>query len=255
MGLLRQAKTLPAALDALREQEPGPVASAACRAIIERGAIFDWYAAPARVALVGPPNAGKSTLANALAGRAAALVSPTAGTTRDWLEIPAEIGGFPAAWLDTAGLRPTADPLETAGIERTHRVMAQADAVVFVLDGDPSAFDSQVAFAERYAADRPACVLLNKADDFDATRPALLELARRWPAPALPISAARGTGVAEFTALLLRSLGRERSDIDSASAFTARQREELGRAIAACEAADAAAFRAALDAILRQDPA
>ncbi len=248
--LLRQAAALPAAIRELRDRPCSVAAGAALRAVIDGGAILDWYAAPARIALVGPPNAGKSTLANALAGRDAALVSPTPGTTRDWLEIPAEMGGFPAVWLDTAGLRPAEDPLEAAGIERTHRVMAGADAVVIVLDSDPAAFESQRAFADRYAADRPACVLLNKSDRYDALRRAMLDLAARWPAPALAVSAAQGAGVNQLASALLHSLGRDRENLDAPSAFTERQRDALRRATIACDAANEPAFRAALDGIL-----
>lgn len=94
------------------------------------------YAEPLRVALVGAPNAGKSSLVNALAGDHVSIVSAVAGTTRDWVEAPSEVGGFPVVWLDTAGLRATEDSIEQAGIERTERLAATADLVVAVLDGE-----------------------------------------------------------------------------------------------------------------------
>ncbi|PXA84382.1 tRNA uridine-5-carboxymethylaminomethyl(34) synthesis GTPase MnmE [Nostoc sp. 3335mG] len=71
-----------------------------------------------RVAIVGPPNAGKSTLFNALAGRDAAIVSDMAGTTRDLIECPVAIVGIPFVLVDTAGLRDTADPIEAIGVAR-----------------------------------------------------------------------------------------------------------------------------------------
>ena len=70
------------------------------------------------IAVVGPPNAGKSSLINALAKREVAIVTPYAGTTRDVIEVHLNLGGVPALLLDTAGLRETSDPIESEGIQR-----------------------------------------------------------------------------------------------------------------------------------------
>ena len=80
-----------------------------------------------RVAIVGPPNAGKSTLLNALTGREAAIVSDIAGTTRDAIECPVAIGGIPFLLVDTAGLRDAIDPIEIIGVARAQdeRELAQ----------------------------------------------------------------------------------------------------------------------------------
>lgn len=87
------------------------------------------------VALVGRPNAGKSTLLNALAGREAAITSTIAGTTRDVIEVRMSIHGLPVTVLDTAGLRETEDEIESIGISRTVDRAAAADLRVFLLDG------------------------------------------------------------------------------------------------------------------------
>ena len=90
-----------------------------------------------RVVLAGPPNAGKSTLFNALAGRNAAIVTPIAGTTRDLIEAPVAIDGVPFLLIDTAGLHEgTGDAVEAIGIERAGRAIASADIVLWL--GDPA---------------------------------------------------------------------------------------------------------------------
>ncbi|MEO1169363.1 MAG: tRNA uridine-5-carboxymethylaminomethyl(34) synthesis GTPase MnmE [Pseudomonadota bacterium] len=89
-----------------------------------------------RVALAGPPNAGKSTLFNALVAREAAIVSPTAGTTRDVIEAPVDIGGFAFVFSDTAGLRDSGDAVEDEGVQRALRTSQQADILLWL--GEPA---------------------------------------------------------------------------------------------------------------------
>jgi tRNA modification GTPase len=88
-----------------------------------------------RVVIAGPPNAGKSTLLNALAGREAAITSTIAGTTRDLVEAPTAIGGVPFLLVDTAGLRESSDEIEAIGVSRAHQSMAAADLVLWL--GEP----------------------------------------------------------------------------------------------------------------------
>jgi len=90
------------------------------------------------VAIIGAPNAGKSTLLNALAGREAAITSEVAGTTRDVIEVRMELGGLPVTVLDTAGLRETDDLVEGIGIERALERAAQADLRVILDTGQDS---------------------------------------------------------------------------------------------------------------------
>jgi tRNA modification GTPase len=97
------------------------------------------------VALVGPPNAGKSSLLNALLGTDRALVSELAGTTRDTLEETLALDGFVARLIDTAGLRASAEPLESAGVARAEAALAQSRIALVVIDGSqplaPEALD------------------------------------------------------------------------------------------------------------------
>lgn len=87
-----------------------------------------------RVVIGGRPNAGKSTLLNALVGRDRAIVSPTPGTTRDEIEAEAEIGGLSFRFVDTAGLRETEDQIEAEGVRRAHAAIERSDALLYVYD-------------------------------------------------------------------------------------------------------------------------
>ncbi len=87
------------------------------------------------VAIVGKPNVGKSTLFNALCGAPRAIVAETSGTTRDLLTEKIDLGGIPVTLVDTAGIHETQDPVEAEGIDRAHRTVTVADAVVVLLDG------------------------------------------------------------------------------------------------------------------------
>jgi tRNA modification GTPase len=88
----------------------------------------------ARLALVGRPNAGKSSLLNALLGYERSLVSETPGTTRDYLEAPLSIAGIPVTAIDTAGIRETGDTVEASGVSRARDLAAQADLALCLLD-------------------------------------------------------------------------------------------------------------------------
>lgn len=85
-----------------------------------------------KVVIAGPPNAGKSSLLNALARRDVAIVTEVAGTTRDILEVPLDLGGMLVRVFDTAGLRPTDDPVERIGVERARQASANADLLLWL---------------------------------------------------------------------------------------------------------------------------
>jgi tRNA modification GTPase len=86
------------------------------------------------VAIAGPPNVGKSTLMNQLARREVAIVSPHAGTTRDIIEVPLDLDGYPVTVIDTAGIRETNDPVEQEGVRRARARAAEADLVLWLTD-------------------------------------------------------------------------------------------------------------------------
>lgn len=99
----------------------------------------------ALVVLAGPPNAGKSSLMNALLGDCRAIVSSTPGTTRDSIEEGLDLDGWPIRLVDTAGLRETGDDIEAAGVKRAEALVARADIVLLLLDSEVATQGSSAA--------------------------------------------------------------------------------------------------------------
>lgn len=176
------------------------------------------------VAVVGPPNAGKSSLLNWLVRREAAIVSATAGTTRDVIEVHLDLGGYPVTLADTAGLRAARDEIEAEGVRRALERAGGADLRLVVLDAtgwpviDPEV-GSQIA--------RDAVVVANKIDL--APLPAEAEIGGRV---VLPVSVKTGAGLDE----LLATLGREVARRLDVGAFPALTRERHRTALRECEA-------------------
>ncbi len=125
------------------------------------------------IAIVGPPNAGKSSLLNWLARRDAAIVSETAGTTRDVVEVAMDLGGYPVTLADTAGLREVSGEIEREGVRRARRRAETADLRIAVFD----AADEPAFSAAADIVDENTIVILNKTDlgppSFQAGPPAL----------------------------------------------------------------------------------
>lgn len=116
-----------------------------------------------RAAIIGRPNAGKSSLLNQLLGHDRAIVSPIAGTTRDTIEETANIRGLPVVFVDTAGLRESRDDIEREGIRRTRAMVAKAELILHVLDAsEPLSAEDEQFLAEFVGKKR--IVVLNKAD-------------------------------------------------------------------------------------------
>lgn len=115
--------------------------------------------------IAGRPNAGKSSLLNALAGHEAAIVTPVPGTTRDVLKERIVLDGLPITVLDTAGLRETADPVEVEGVRRAREQIARADRILYVVDGsDALACAGLEADLRAVPAGIPVSVAMNKCD-------------------------------------------------------------------------------------------
>ncbi len=177
------------------------------------------------VAIVGPPNSGKSSLLNALAGRDAAIVSEVAGTTRDVVEVRMDLGGLPVTLSDTAGLRDASEDVEAEGIRRGRERSARADIRVMVFDAE----DPPVGEVEAFATS-DSITVLNKKDRVDDS-------------PQVPVgdlgqfdmSLRTGAGLGAFVEALT-SVVQARFDVGAAPVITrARHREAVSECLAALE--------------------
>ena len=208
------------------------------------------------VVLVGEPNVGKSTLMNCLAGRDIAIVTSIPGTTRDAIASAIEISGVPLTVIDTAGLRPTDDPIETLGIERTWAAVRDADLALVLVDAQAAGGGISPATAALLAQLPPALpriLVHNKvdlcaagaaragsgdadaggSDDGDGDRPAR-------PRREVWLSAKTGAGVDALRREMLSVAGAHE---DMEGAFLARERHLVAlRAAEAHLAAAAAQF-------------
>jgi tRNA modification GTPase len=188
------------------------------------------YSQGALGVIAGRPNAGKSSLFNALLREDRAIVTDIPGTTRDWIEAWVSIEGIPVRLADTAGLHPSEDPVEKLGMERSRELVAAADIILYVLDGAVGVTEEDRVFLADQGKDRAAVPLLALWNKADLAPP---------PPSFLPVSAKTGEGIAELAkeiaAALERSLGGEAGH--SAGAGTERQKALIDRAIAALEEA------------------
>ncbi len=222
--VLALAALVEAALDFSDEDDAGAFpADFARRVGALRAEVAAWLARPpaerlkdgVRVVIAGPPNAGKSSLLNALVGREAAITSAVPGTTRDLIEAPVAIAGAPFLLIDTAGLRDAPDAIEAIGVDRARASLAAADLVVWL--GGP-------------AQAPPGAILVHAKADLGAA-----------PEPAdLSVSATTGHGLEALSRMLIqRSIALLPAEGDVA--LNARHRLALGEAAAALSEAETTA--------------
>ena len=218
-ALLYLAAQIEAALDFADEGDVAAEGAALLRTRQEiaelHAEMATWLARPAAerirdglsVVIAGPPNAGKSTLINALAQREAAIVSPLAGTTRDIVEVPLALDGIAMRFSDTAGLRaPGNDVIEAIGIDRASQAIAAADILVWLgAVGDCPAHPNAITVSAQ--CDRAAAN----------------------PAADLAVSAHSGAGMAALHAAVVER-ARALLPVEGEAALHARQRAALGEA-------------------------
>lgn len=172
-----------------------------------------------RVALVGAPNVGKSTLLNAIAGREAAITSPHAGTTRDAIEVACDIGGLPVVFVDLAGLRDAYDEVEAEGVRRARRFAEEADLRLFLFGPETKEIDDSVGCRKddiivRTKADLPEQGQFAGTADFSICAPdyigvgdLLAEIGRRLEGRVVGFAAASRSRHSERLAKALERIG------------------------------------------------
>ncbi len=170
-----------------------------------------------RVAIAGPVNAGKSSLLNALAQREAAIVSDKPGTTRDIIEVRLDLGGYPVVVSDTAGLRASGEEIEAEGMRRALARAAEADLVVWLVDG---ARDHTAKFPAEMAKGEPPFVAINKSE-------LISEPEREAVEADLFISVHTGEGMANLVAHIAAEAAARLYNADQAPLTRERHRREL----------------------------
>lgn len=224
--LIRSAAWIEANIDFPDEELPDGVWEASRRELRELLAEIEFHLNDARrgeiihdgfhVAVIGPPNVGKSSLVNALARRNVAIVSDLPGTTRDVIEVKLDLGGYAVVLADTAGLRESAEPIEQEGIRRAKARAETADFRLLVLDASAPAMD---------APPKADLVAWNKADLCSHKEPNHLY-----------ISAKSGEGIEDLIDRLAAAAANQVNGVGSPLLTRARHRhavKEAGRRIAA----------------------
>lgn len=167
------------------------------------------------IAILGAPNAGKSSLLNAIVRRDVAIVSSQAGTTRDVIEVQLDLGGYPVLLADTAGLREAVDQIEGEGIRRALERAARADLKLLVFDGGELPDPATLALV-----DEDAVLVMNKADLSGAAPPLT-------GAAILPVSAHTGEGLPALLKALEEAVARRYAPSGAPALTRARHRAAL----------------------------
>lgn len=186
------------------------------------------------VAILGPPNSGKSSLMNSLARRDVAITSSIAGTTRDVIEVALDLAGYPVVLADTAGLRVASDAIEEEGVRRARARAEAADLRLIVFDATkPEEVDALLPLIGRNAI-----VVVNKIDL--APKDGVVWADNIGPCPALRLSVATGQGMTELIERLTQAVAASLAAGDSPLVTRLRHRQALETCVAALDRFEAA---------------
>lgn len=229
--LARQRVALPRELASIAEtcERNNDVGRAMLQTLVDRSRVARLLVDGATLAVLGPVNAGKSTLLNRLFATSQSLVSDVPGTTRDWVGVETAIEGIPIEAIDTAGLRPGADPLEQEAVTRGLRRAHVADAQLIVMDA-AAPFPSSFLDSCRAVIDPQRAIgVLNKSD----LRPAWTENhLEGYCTTTARTSGLNGDGLSALTEAIVTTLGLNPAFDQQAALFTQGQMERLHRVLA-----------------------
>jgi tRNA modification GTPase len=183
-----------------------------------------------KVAIVGRPNVGKSSLLNAWSQSDRAIVTDLPGTTRDVVESQLVVGAIPVQVLDTAGIRETVDQVEKIGVERSRQAANNADLVLFTIDGSVGWTDADQEIYEQ-VKHRPLILVINKIDLISETEKETLKSKIQNPKSKIETAAAKNQGIDDLEAAILESV--ETGNVEAANmdlAINQRQAAALTKA-------------------------
>ncbi|MFC1752494.1 tRNA uridine-5-carboxymethylaminomethyl(34) synthesis GTPase MnmE [Thermoproteota archaeon] len=187
--------------------------------------------------IAGRPNVGKSLLFNQLLGKSRAIVTSTAGTTRDFLTGQIELGGVVFDLIDTAGYRKTANKIEKLGINRLMHLLHQAHVVLWVMDHSQALHHDDLELFKKIKSKKRVILVINKHDkhqrlDLEARkfRPQMLETAVSAPIKTIQVSAKTREGVDELTDTLYTDIAKQAASLDLDLVCNIRQRNCLKQA-------------------------
>lgn len=237
--LIRALAWLEAEIDFADEDLPAGIGRETRRTVAAVGSEIAAHLADGRrgeilrdgftIAILGPPNAGKSSLLNALAQRDAAIVADTAGTTRDVVEVRMDLGGYPVVVADTAGLHEGGEAVEREGMRRALALGHTADLVLLLLDATaPEVAGAEIRTVLDARWDAPLLVCVNKVDRVPlppATRPLGIAV--------LPISVHSGEGMPALLEALRAAVAGRLGGADDGAPVLSRLRHRLALEAAA----------------------
>jgi tRNA modification GTPase len=225
-----------------------PDAAALLDELLSRKGMGLHLTSPWRVVLAGPPNVGKSSLLNALAGFQRAIVSPLPGTTRDVLNFHTAINGWPVQLADTAGLRQSGDELEAAGMKLTKTAVAMADLVVSVRDATISHEEELGATSDSIRK----IIVFNKVDLLSTAERERNGRSMAGGDTVVMTSAVTGEGIATLVKAIGHALVPVSTPAGAAVPFTTEHVAAIARARQAANDGSLGEFRESLQPLLSQ---